>query len=263
MEVPGPVEPRLRVETRYVSDERIAFPLRHGDSHVGVGGVRIYRVQVNRALGARELEDHHDIVRALDDLKGVRHVHRTRDTRQETEDLRITVQPVDEVLLLPLRRPWLVRDLVAFHHAEVRGHPADRAQGHHRRSQNLHVPVTRYTRVRPWLGHHRTGSMGEQIPIGAVVNLPDATEVGFTVRLARHLRSLRTFGFSGGSRTLTSGPRHRQPKTAGDHGSNDHQPCLSETIPHEKLLILFRYSSTLYILRGAGALTTGCQGRMQ
>jgi len=45
--------------------------------------IGVYRVQVKRSLGACELEDHHDIVRALDDLKRVRHVHRAWSTRQK------------------------------------------------------------------------------------------------------------------------------------------------------------------------------------
>ncbi len=234
MEVPGPVEPGLRVETRHINDERIAFPPCDGVSHVDVCRIGVYRVQVKRALGACELEDHHDIVRALDDLKRVRHVHRARSTRQETIDLRIAVQPVVEVLLLPLRRPRLVRDLVAVHHAEVRGHPADRAQRHDWRGQNLHVIIVRPVRVHPGLSHHRTCGMGEQIPVGAVVSLPDSTEIGFPVRLTRDLRSLRTFCLTSGSRSLASGSRHRQPETASEHRGTDRHDC--ETISHEKLL---------------------------
>jgi hypothetical protein len=83
--------------------------------------------------------------------------------------------------------------------------------------------------------------MGEQIPVGAVVSLPDSTEIGFPVRLTQDLRSLRTFwltsgsrSLTSGSRSLTSGSRHRQPETASEHRGNDRHD--RETISHEKLL---------------------------
>ena len=221
MEVPGPVEPGLRREARHVDDERVAFPPRDGVAHVGFGRIGLDLVQVNGALGARELEDHHDLGRALDDLKLVRHVHRARNARQEALDFRIAVQPVVEVLLLPLRRPRLVRDLVALDHAEVGGYPADRAQRNDRRRQHRHVLV------HAGLGHHRTRGVGLEVPVRAVVGLPDAAEVGLPVRLRRHLRSLGA--------VVCRRFAHRQHQPADDHGGNDRDHRLSQTIAHEKL----------------------------
>ena len=47
-----------------------------------------------------------------------------------------------EVLLLPLRRPRLVRDLVAVDDTEISGHPAGGAERHDRRGEDRHSSYT-------------------------------------------------------------------------------------------------------------------------
>src|SRR5262245_58857919 len=99
MIVAGPVEPVLAVELRYVSDQRIAFPPTDRMSHICQVRRWLHLVEVDRAAGARERERHVDLVRALDDLNGVGHVHRTRDARQVALQLRIAVDPILSVLV--------------------------------------------------------------------------------------------------------------------------------------------------------------------
>ena len=64
--------------------------------------------------------------------------------------------------------------------------------------------------------------MGQQVPIRAVVRLPDSTEVGFPVAPSAGP------AVPGTPSSLTGGSRHRQRKTADDHGGHDRDQRLSE-----------------------------------
>jgi hypothetical protein len=70
--------------------------------------------------------------------------------------------------------------------------------------------------------------MGGEIPIRAVVRLPDSTEVGFPVRSPRNLRSLDAL-------RLTGEALHRQGEDADEDSGNGRDHRLAMTISHEKL----------------------------
>ena len=127
MEVAGAIEPRFGCEARNVSHECVAFPVPDRVSHIGIDRVKSDLIEMNSPFGAGVFEDHEHLHRSLNDLKLVRHVHGARHARLEAPNLRIAIQPIGEILLLSFRRPWLVRDLIAFDDAEIRRHPANGA----------------------------------------------------------------------------------------------------------------------------------------
>ncbi len=196
MEVARPVEPGVGREARRVDHEGVALPVRQRVAHPGLVGIGLDLVEVDDALGVGELEDHHDLVRALEDLERVGEVHGARHARQVAEDLRVAIQPVRGVLPLPLRRPRSIRDLVAHDHAEAAGRPADRAEGEHRGSRHGDVGVD------AGLAHHGARDVRLQVPVRGVVRLPDPAEIRLAVHRPRHpwRRGRLTAGVRGGQR---------------------------------------------------------------
>ena len=129
VEVAGPIEPVLAVEFLHVDDQRIALPAARRMPHAGVSRRALDLVEVNRPRGVREREHHLHLVRALRDLKRVRHVHRARRAGQIALQLRIAIDPVLGVLLPHGQRFRLVGNpAVALHHAERGRHAGSRAE---------------------------------------------------------------------------------------------------------------------------------------
>ena len=186
--------------------------------HPEIVGRSLHLVEVDDASGVRELEDHLDLVRALDNLKGIGQIHRPRDAREITLELRIPVDPVFSVLLLFSQRFRLVRNLtVTLHHAERPGNAGGRAEGEHRCGGHLNVRVGEHA-----LLHHRSGMrlMSLEIPIGLVHHLPNAIEVGLAVH-----RTCR-------SRGLTRRTYHRKRDDGGYGGCGDGNHRASEAVSH-------------------------------
>src|SRR4026209_1730266 len=101
MEISGPVEPGLVIETGHVDDQRLSFPSASRVSHPRIDGtLEIRPIHVEDAAGARELVSDEDVLRSLNDLKRKGHVRGPRYTRHITLDLRVLGQPGFEVLLL-------------------------------------------------------------------------------------------------------------------------------------------------------------------
>src|SRR5439155_1730492 len=84
--------------------------------------------------GAGKFVGYQDRVARLDDLKRMRHVCRAGHTRQVALDLGVERQPVVGVLLLLLRGPRLVRDVVAFDHTGA-GRDAERGAKRDQRTE--------------------------------------------------------------------------------------------------------------------------------
>ncbi len=146
MEVAGPVEPVPPVEDGHVDDERVAFPAADRVAHVGVVGRTFDLVQVDRSRRVRERVGHLNLVRALDDLKRVGHVHRARNARQIALELGIAIDPVLAVVLLHRGRFRLVRNLaVTLDDANRSRHTGRSPEREHRRGGHTRVLVRGYT----------------------------------------------------------------------------------------------------------------------
>ena len=180
MEIPGAVEPAPVIEIRDVDDESISVPSSHGVTHPGIVRRPCDFVQMDGARGIREFVGNMNLVRTLRDLKRIRHVHRTRNARQVTLQLRVAVNPVLSILLLDQQGFWLVGDLsVALHDAERSGYRARGTEREDRRCRHPRVVIRINARLCDGGGKRR---MRLQIPVRFVIGLPDAAEV----RLAAH-----------------------------------------------------------------------------
>src|SRR5207253_4022776 len=161
----------------------------------------------NRARRAGEfVRDQNVGTRSLDDLKGKRHVGRTRHAWHVALEFRIAeivprlvvadvdLHPVFEVALPLGERRRLVRNLPAFHDALSRRPSAVRAE---------------QLRVRP-----RLRLVVFEVDIRGDERLPQAVQVGTTIGQARRLVGRERLG---GRRLLTGGRSDSQ--TRGDHGA--------------------------------------------
>ena len=81
MEIPSPVEPRLVDLTRHVDDQRVPFPAADRMPHPRIAGIWVDLSQMDGASGVRKLEDHLDLIRALNNLKWIGQIHRARHAR--------------------------------------------------------------------------------------------------------------------------------------------------------------------------------------
>ncbi len=176
VEIPGAVEPAPVVEIRHVDDQRVSVPASDGVAHPGIVRRPFDLVQMDRARRIREFVGHVNLVRALRDLEGIGHVHRARNARQVTLQFRVAVNPVFRVLLLDQQGFRLVGDLpVALHDAERSRHGARGAERENRRRRHPRIVIRINARLRDGAGKRR---MRLQIPVGFVIGLPDAAEVG-------------------------------------------------------------------------------------
>ena len=163
MEITRPVEPAQVVEISGIHNQGLPFPMAVGPSHPTVRG-GVFVIHVNGAKAARILKDHHDVLRILNDLKRVRHIHGARDTRQIAFDFRIQVHPIGEVFFLLLERLGLVRNRTAFNDAKPGSNGEFRAE------------------LPEWAGSR---SMAFDVPICRVHGLPDTVQVWFAILCAR------------------------------------------------------------------------------
>src|SRR6185503_5367856 len=137
---------------------------------------------VEDAARARKRIGDENLAIALDDLKRERHVGGARHPRHVALRLRVLLPPVLEVLLLLLRRPRLVGDLVALDNADA----------------------GRFGKERPELGRARPRAVREDVPVGLGHRLPETVEVGMTgeapahAGLGRRNRRPRRGGLTGG-----------------------------------------------------------------
>ncbi len=204
VEIPRAVEPRLVVEMRHVDHERVSVPAPDRVAHPRVVRRTGDGIQVNRAGRVRERVHHLDLVRALHDLKRIRHVGRARDARQIAFELRIAVDPVCRVLRLPRRGRRRVRNLpVALHHADRSRNDRGRAEREHGSRGDLGVGI--------WIDAalcHGAGArvVRLQVPVRLVVGLPHAADVRLAVRGACRARA------------LAGEPRHRDADGGGHDG---------------------------------------------
>src|SRR5438067_784477 len=174
MEIPGPVEPGLIVQTRHVDDETIALPVADRVPHPTVSRAWRRLVHVDRAGGARILIGHQDDVRTLNNLKRIGHIRGARHARQITLDFRVSDQAVFKVLFLFRGRRGQVGDIIPLHDAWPRRHCADRTEGHHL---------------------SRSRRMLLEVPVCRVDSLPDTVQVWFAVRCTSRIIG---FGQTGG-----------------------------------------------------------------
>ena len=199
VEVAGAIEPALVVEAGDVDDQRLAFPTSDRLTHPRVDRCRSWVLQIHVTRRPRILVGDEDRLRALEDLKRIRHVVRARHAGQVAFDLGVGGQPVLLVLLFLREGGWRVGNLVAFNNADARRHRTDSAQRKHGRGR--HRPI--------WTRPERKGrasDVGLKVPIRFVHGLPDAVQIRMPVGRAR--RPIR-------GRLLTGHRRHRQRNYCG------------------------------------------------
>ena len=184
MKIPGPVEPILPVKARHVDDQRIALPVADRMTHVCIVWRPLGFIQMDRASRVRKRECHLNFVRALDDLKWIRHIHCSWNARQITLQLRIPIDPVCTVLLFYRGRFGFVRNFpVALDHTKRSRHTRRSTKREHGGCRHAGEVIRRInTRLR-----HRSRAcfVSLQVPIRLIVSLPDAAEVGLAVGRAR------------------------------------------------------------------------------
>src|SRR5262249_27729816 len=132
MEVSGSVEPSPVIEPCNIDDQRVALPVTDRVTHPRIVGRTLNLVQMSGASRDRKREGHLDLVRALNDLKRIGHVHRARDARQVAFELRVAIDPVFAIFLLYRRGFGLVRNVaVALDDTDRAWHAAGRAKSEH------------------------------------------------------------------------------------------------------------------------------------
>src|SRR2546425_4544932 len=92
-------------------------------------------------LSIGEFKDHHDLVCALNDLEWIWKIHRARHAWHIAFEFGVAIQPIGSVLALPLKRPGLVRNLVAFDNSQSRRYPTHRSKRDHWCCQNRNIRV--------------------------------------------------------------------------------------------------------------------------
>src|SRR5947207_7593908 len=130
MEIAGSIKPGIWGEAGDINDKCVALPMADRVAHVCVGGIRRDIVEMDGPLSICEFEDHHDLVRALNDLERVWQIHRARDARHVAFELWVTIQPVLSVLAPSLSRPGLIWNLVALDDYHARWPLAHRSECH-------------------------------------------------------------------------------------------------------------------------------------
>ena len=166
VEVTRAVEPCPVVEAGDIHDQRFTLPASPRPSHPGVDRRILGFRHAHDPAGAGKFVGYQDRVARLDDLKRMRHVCRAGHTRQVALDLGVERQPVVGVLLLLLRGPRLVRDVVAFDHTGA-GRDAERGAKRDQRTLSCRMIL--------------------DIPVGGVHRLPDPVQVGVAVAGSRCL----------------------------------------------------------------------------
>src|SRR4030095_5092978 len=160
MEISCPIKPTEIVETCCVYNQRFSFPPAIGPTHPTVGRSFGLIGHIDCAKGACKLEEHRDLLRTLDDLERVWHVHGARNARQIALRFRIQTHPVSKVLLPLLQSFRFVGNLTAFNNADARCHGVSRSE----------LPERTWSR-----------GVSFNVPVGLVHALPHAAEIGFAV----------------------------------------------------------------------------------
>ena len=110
MKRPCPREPRFVVESSHIDDERVAFEMSYGITHVaGQQIIRMFRVQGNDTVDVHVLIKHDDLGRGLHNLLRKKTEHDcSRDTGRQTFRRRVVdAAPVESFEYL-LRSPRLI-----------------------------------------------------------------------------------------------------------------------------------------------------------
>ena len=185
----------------------------------------------------RKRERHVDLVRALDDLEGIGHVHGARDARQVALEFGIPVDPVFPVLLLDRERLRRVRNPpLTTNDPHRAGNTGRRPERDERGRRHPGVLIG----IRALLGHPgRECLVGLEIPMRLVQCLPDPVEVRPAIRhlgcTRGHLR-LRCGGRaghhdgeSGANRCAAQRRERRRPSQTRSH---DHSPSSASPPTH-------------------------------
>src|SRR5436309_12729737 len=120
MEIPRPVKPGLVIETRSIDYQRFSLPVTVRPSHPTIGGRLLVLIHIDGADRARILKDHHDVLRTLNNLKRLGHIHRAGHARQVALDLRIKGQPPFKVFLLFCRSRREIWNRATFDYSQPR-----------------------------------------------------------------------------------------------------------------------------------------------
>ena len=164
VEVAGRVEPRAPVEVGGVDHQGVALPVPARVAHPEVVGEGMRAaVGVDDADGVGELVGDDHVVGRLQDAERERHVGDARHPRQKALPHGVRGQPVRVVLLLLLGRPGLVGDPAALDDAEAGGNAV-------------------------------LGVVGADVPRRGVQHLPEAAEIGVSLRGARAVVAGRGVG---------------------------------------------------------------------
>ncbi len=159
MEIAGTIKPGLIVKARHIDHQRVALPMAVRRSHPAIHRSFPRLAQIDGPNSARVLIGDHDGVRALENLKGIGHVSRSRHARQIAFQFRIGSPAIGKIFLLFRAGCRQIRQRVALDDSNSGRHRADGAQG----------------------GWSRTWPVRLYIPIGLVESLPNPVQVGLAV----------------------------------------------------------------------------------
>src|SRR5262245_43097945 len=217
--IAGAVEPGQIVEGLHLDHQRVAVPLAvrptHPTVHRGLG----VPGHVDRAIATGVLVNEKDVVLALDDLKRVRHIGRSREPRHVAFRFRIRLGPSGPVLFPLLQALRRVRDRAVV----VDNHALSRRN----REKGAELPE-----------RGRRGGVTFEIPVGAVDGLPDAIQV----RVAGDSSRSRAWRRSALLPPTAHSPRRGGPglcryRQRCGNSQHERDECVPEAVTHVRSLL--------------------------
>src|SRR6266516_3682023 len=168
-EITGSVEPTLAVQSGYIHNQGVTFPVTIRCSHPRIDSSLAPLSHIDHTVGCRIFVSDCNVVLRLNDLKRVRHVGGARHTGHVAFHFGIQFHPVRKVLLLFRCRFRFIWNLTALDDALASGDRADRTELVKRASLSTVVP---------------------DVPICGSQSLPETSEIWFAIRHSWYSRSL-------------------------------------------------------------------------
>ena len=160
MEISGAVKPGALVETGYVHNQSVTFPLAPGLAHPRINGSRSGIFQRNVAKGAIVLISDGYRLGAVEDLERIGHIGGARHTGKIAADLGVKRHPVLGIFFLFRQSLRLVGQHAALDHGGAAWFGAQRA----------HLENRRLLR-----------GVIQQVDVGSIDGLPNTVEVGMAI----------------------------------------------------------------------------------
>src|SRR5438093_3583697 len=168
-EITGSVEPTLAVQSGYIHNQGVTFPVTIRCSHPRIDGSLAPLSHIDHTVGCRIFVSDSNVVLRLNDLKRVRHVGGARHSGHVAFHFRIQFHPVRKVLLLFRCRFRFIWNLTVLDDALASGDRADRTE---------------------LVKRARLGTVVPDVPICGSQSLPETSEIWFAIRHSWYSRSL-------------------------------------------------------------------------